>query len=297
MTRSKTQTQILSMPDAFRAKGGVREPVLVVVQGEEIGRRYLLNETRLVLGRDADRADLVVSDPSVSARHAVLGVDAEQERYGIADLGSRNGTFVNGRRVDDGVLRDGDKIFVGATVLKFTFHDSIEEQFHGELERLMHLDSLTGLYVRRWFDQEFPRVFEAAQRYARPLCVAMMDMDGLKQVNDRHGHQLGSHCISETGRLIKESLPGGAAAARFGGDEFVAWFSDARLDDVVDVAEGIRLRVEAFEFREGGVVVAPTLSVGVACLKPGVDGPEELLRLADDALYRAKKLGRNTVAC
>lgn len=296
MSRSKTQTQILSMPDAFRAKGGVRQPVLVVVQGEEIGRRYLLNEKRLVLGRDPERADLVVSDPSVSARHAVLGVDADEDRYGIADLGSRNGTFVNGRRVDDGVLRDGDKIFVGATVLKFTFHDSIEEQFHGELDRLMHLDSLTGLYVRRWFDQEYPRAFEEARRYAHPLCVAMMDMDGLKQVNDRHGHQLGSHCISETGRLIKACLPGGAVGARFGGDEFVAWFRDARLDDVMDVAETIRARVEAFEFRQDGVVVAPTLSVGVACLKPGVERPEELLRLADDALYRAKKLGRNRVA-
>lgn len=296
MSRSKTQTQILSMPAAFRAKGGVREPVLVVVQGEEIGRRYLLNESRLVLGRDADHADLVVADPSVSARHAVLGVDPEQDRYGIADLGSRNGTFVNGRRVEDGVLRDGDKIFVGATVLKFTFHDSIEERFHGELDRLMHLDSLTGLYVRRWFDQEYPRAFETARRYGRPLCVAMMDMDGLKQVNDRHGHQLGSHCIAETGRIIKSTLPGGAAAARFGGDEFVAWFGDARLDDVMDVAESIRMRVEAFEFRLEGVVVQPTLSVGVACLKPGVERPEELLRLADDALYRAKKLGRNKVA-
>ncbi len=296
MSRSNSQTQILSMPDAFRAKGGVREPVLVVVQGEEIGRRYLLNEKRLVLGRDDDSADLVVSDPSVSARHAVFGVDSDQESYGIADLGSRNGTFVNGRRVEDGVLRDGDKIFVGATVLKFTFHDSIEEQFHGELDRLMHLDSLTGLYVRRWFDQEYPRAFEAARRFARPLCVAMMDMDGLKQVNDRHGHQLGSYCISETGRLIKEALPGGAAGARFGGDEFVAWFSDARLDDVLDVAETIRMRIEEFEFRREDVVVAPTISIGVACLKPGVERPEELLRLADDALYRAKKLGRNKVA-
>jgi diguanylate cyclase (GGDEF)-like protein len=124
----------------------------------------------------------------------------------------------------------------------------------------------------------------------------MMDMDGLKQVNDRHGHQLGSHCIAETGRIIKAELPGGAAGARFGGDEFVAWFSDARLDDVLDVAEGIRQRVEEFEFRLEGVVVEPTISIGVACLKAGVERPEELLRLADDALYRAKKLGRNKVA-
>ncbi len=296
MSGSKTQTQILSMPDAFRGKGGRRQPVLVVVQGEEIGRRYLLNEARLVLGRDPVGAQLVVSDPSVSARHAALSVDLDEERYAIRDLGSRNGTFVNGVRVRSGALRDGDKVFVGATVLKFTFHDSIEDRFHGELDRLMHLDSLTGLYVRRWFDQEFPRVFEQALSRGRLLCVAMMDMDGLKAVNDRHGHQLGSHCISQAGRIIKQCLPAsGAAGARFGGDEFAAWFCDAAIEDVLDVAESIRRRVQAFEFREGEVVVEPTMSIGVAALSSDVSSPEELLRLADEALYRAKKNGRNTV--
>lgn len=296
MNGSKTQTQILSMPEAFRGKGGVRQPVLVVVQGEEIGRRYLLNESRLVLGRDAEHADLVVADPSVSARHAVIGVDLDGQRYGIVDLSSRNGTYVNGVRIENGGLRDGDKVFVGGTVLKFTFHDSIEEQFHGELDRLMHLDSLTGLYVRRWFDQEFPRAFERARKGGRPLCVAMMDMDGLKGVNDRFGHQLGSHCIAETGRIIKAGLPASAAGARFGGDEFAAWLTDAALGDALDVLEAIRARVQDFEFRQDGVVVEPTLSVGVAELTRDVVGPEELLRRADDALYRAKKQGRNTVA-
>jgi two-component system cell cycle response regulator len=294
---SKTQTQIMSMPDVFRGKGGRRQPVLVVVQGEEIGRRYLLNENRLVLGRDADQAELVLPDPSVSGRHAALSVDPEEERYAIRDLESRNGTFVNGVRVRNGPLRDGDKIFVGGTVLKFTFHDSIEDHFHGELDRLMNLDSLTGLYVRRWFDHEFPRAFDAARRTGRPLCVAMMDLDGLKAVNDSHGHQLGSHCISEAGRIIKQHLPAaGAAGARFGGDEFAAWFSDATLDDVWDVAETIRRRIEAFDFRQGDVVVEPTVSIGVAELSPDVLSAEELLRMADEALYRAKKKGRNTVS-
>jgi diguanylate cyclase (GGDEF)-like protein len=293
---SKTQTQILQMPDAFRSKGGRRQPVLVVVQGEEIGRRYLLNERRLILGREPERADLAIADPSVSGKHALVVVDPEGDRYGIIDLGSRNGTYVNGNPVQSGGMRDGDKIFVGATVLKFTFHDSIEEQFHGELDRLMHLDSLTGLYVRRWFDQEYPRAFTKARSARRRLCVAMMDMDGIKEVNDLHGHQLGSHCISEAGKIIKATLPLGAAGARFGGDEFVAWFTDGDLEDVLDVAESIRRKIDAFEFRKGGVVVAPTISIGVAALAPDVNGPEELLRLADDALYRAKKQGRNTVS-
>jgi diguanylate cyclase (GGDEF)-like protein len=292
----KTQTQALSMPDAFRGRGGRRQPVLVVVQGDEIGRRYLLNERRLIVGRDPERADLVLADPSVSGKHALVVVDPETDRYGIIDLGSRNGTYVNGSRVQSGGLRDGDKIFVGGTVLKFSFHDSIEEQFHGELDRLMHLDSLTGLYVRRWFDQEYPRIFARAKAAGRPLCVAMLDLDGLKGVNDEHGHQLGSHCIAEAGKIIKACLPDGAAGARFGGDEFVAWFADLGIDDVLAVVEKIRTRIEKFEFRRDDVVVRPTISIGVAELSPDSEGPEELLRSADDALYRAKKRGRNAVA-
>lgn len=296
MGATRSETEILEITDAGRGDGGRRRPVLVVVRGDEIGRRFLLNEPRLVLGRNPDQADLVLADPSVSGRHALLEVDPEGERYAIGDLGSRNGTWLNGARIERGPLREGDKIFVGSTVLKFSFHDSIEERFHGELDRLIHVDSLTGLYVRRWFDREYPRAFARARAGGSRLCVAMMDLDGLKAVNDRHGHQMGSYCISEAGRLIKACLPASAAAARFGGDEFVGWLADAELDDACDVAETIRRRIESFEFRRGEIVVAPTISIGVAALVPGVGSAEELLRLADDALYRAKKRGRNVVS-
>ncbi len=293
---TRTETQVLELGNSVQEKVGRRTPVLVVVQGPDIGRRFLLNERRLILGRDAERANLVISDPSISGKHALLQVDADNERYGLIDLGSRNGTFVNGKRAETAPLRDGDKIFLGGSVLKFTFHDPIEAQFHGEMDRLMHVDSLTGLYVRRWFDQEYPKAFEAAERAGTPLCVLMMDMDGLKSINDRHGHQLGSHCIAETGKLIKACIESNGSAARFGGDEFVAWLSPCDLEQALEVAEEIRVRVEGFEFRLGDVVVAPTLSVGAAPLEPGVGSPEALMRLADDALYRAKKAGRNVVS-
>ncbi len=296
MSRRKSQTQILQLPERYRSRGGSRRPVLVVVQGDELGRRYPLPDGRLILGRDPDGVDLAIPDPSVSARHAMLHVDAERERFGIVDLGSRNGTYLNGAPLSNGSLREGDKVFVGTTVLKFTFHDSIEEHFHGELDRLMHLDSLTGLYVRRWFDQEYPKAFARALAREQPISLAMMDLDGLKQINDEHGHQLGSHCIAEAGRIIKACLPDGAAGARFGGDEFVVWFADCGLEAAVQVAETIRVRIESFEFRLESVVVAPTISIGLAALAADARQPDELMREADAALYRAKQAGRNAVS-
>lgn len=291
-------TEILSeAPPEEAAPGEGRRPVLVVVQGEEIGRRYLLNERRLVIGREPGRADLTVPDPSVSAAHARLEVDPDTEAGGaVVDLGSRNGTWRNGEAVERAALVDGDKLRLGATVLKFTFHDAIEEGFHGELDRLVNRDELSGLFARRYFEREWPRAFARAREEGRSLSLAVLDMDGLKPVNDRYGHQAGSACIAEVGERIGRALPGEAKAARFGGDEFVVWLPEHDGEAGEDAAEAIRRAVARAPIEGPIWVVRPTVSIGVAELEPGVAGPQELLRLADEALYRAKKRGRNAVS-
>lgn len=296
MPDPKSQTVVLLAGEASERRSESRTPVLVVVQGEEIGRRYLLNESELTLGRDPERAQLAIRDPSVSGEHARLQVNAESERIALVDLGSRNGTFVNGCRVASTILREGDKIFVGETVFKFSFHDTIEAHYHSRLDELIHIDSLTGLYVRRWFDTEYPKEFERMRALGRPFSVMMMDMDGLKQINDQHGHQMGSHCIGEAGKIIRGALEPNGVGSRFGGDEFVASLRNCDLDAALEIGEEIRGAIERFEFRRGEVYVAPTISIGVAELAPGVNSAEELTRLADDALYRAKKAGRNSVS-
>ena len=226
----------------------------------------------------------------------MLQIEAETGRCGVIDLGSRNGTFVNGDQVDSISLEDGDKILLGETVLKLMFEDAIEEDYHSRLDELMNVDSLTGLYVRRWFDAEYPRAFARARSEDRKFCVLMIDMDGLKQINDQHGHQLGSWCIEETGKMLLAALGPDNIGARFGSDEFVAYLPSSGADEARRIAEQMRGSIEAFDFRKDGVVVAPTLSIGIAVLGRGVKSPEELLRVADDALYRAKRAGRNTVA-
>ncbi|UCE86805.1 MAG: FHA domain-containing protein, partial [Deltaproteobacteria bacterium] len=96
MAEEKGETQVLAIAQRLRSEAKRRTPVLVVVQGDEIGRRFLLKERHLILGRDVDCADLVLSDPSISGKHAMLQIDPAAGRFGVMDLGSRNGTFVNG---------------------------------------------------------------------------------------------------------------------------------------------------------------------------------------------------------
>jgi diguanylate cyclase (GGDEF)-like protein len=294
----KDETQIFDSPHLLQrqASDENRVPVLVVVQGEEIGRRYPLMGQRFILGRDPRRADITVADRGISGKHLMVQLDPRRSRYGVIDLASRNGTFVNGERIESAALRDGDKIFIGKTVLKFTLQDSIEKDYHSQLDELMHIDSLTGLYVRRWFDVEYPKAFAAAKEEGMPMCVLMMDMDGLKEVNDVHGHTMGSYCISETGKIILNHIDPNGVGARFGGDEYVAYLRNCDLDVGLEVAEQIREAVDAFTFCKDGIEVAPTISIGVMALADDIETAEELMQLADEALYRAKKAGRNSVA-
>jgi len=290
------QTLTLRNPTASQLKQADGRPVLIVVQGEEIGKRYALGEEGVVVGREPDSAQLVLDDRSVSARHARIEIDPRDGKYVILDLGSRNGTYVNGDAITAHSLQQGDKIYLGSTIFQFTYQDSIEERYHVELNRLIHEDSLSGLYQRRWMDIEYPKAFAQARASGERLCVLMMDMDGVKQVNDTQGHIMGSHCIAEVGQLIKDSLLKVAVGARFGGDEFMAFVVGVSLDEARALADEIRARVAECRFPSLPRDLAPTISIGVAELTPDLRSAEELMQLADDALYRAKKRGGNVVS-
>jgi diguanylate cyclase (GGDEF)-like protein len=280
--------------DSFEEKPALRTPVLIVLRGTDVGRRYLLNERALVIGRDPSRSAITVADGAVSGRHCRIDAALGIELYALTDLESRNGTRVNGERIDRTELKDGDRIFIGDTILKFTFQDTVEQDFHAELDTLMNVDTLTGLPVLRLFDRELRRIFRRLKE--QPLSILMMDMDGLKRINDQHGHQTGARCIAEVGKLIGKVLGTRGMASRFGGDEFVAFLPDCAIGEAEGIAETIRRNVENHAIRQGQATVSPTISVGVAQRTPDVHGPEELIRLADDALYRAKRGGRNAIS-
>jgi len=292
--KSQTAARIASpVDDAELAR---RSPGLVVVAGAEIGKRHPLPAPGLVIGRDPQVAGLVLVDPAVSARHCVVEADGETGGFRVADLESRNGTFVNGEKVTERSLGEGDKIFVGETVLRFSFQDAIEEKFHDRIDVLMNVDALTGLLVKRAFDLELARAFEAAKRVDAPLTLLMMDLDGLKSINDVRGHQMGSLCIAEVGKIILQEIDSLGRACRYGGDEFIAFLEAQGVDGATAVAERIRARVEGYEFVRDGVRVATTISIGMAELAAGLPTPDHLLQLADEALYRAKRAGRNRVS-
>jgi two-component system, cell cycle response regulator len=278
-------------------------PSLVFLTGELIAVPIPLERELVMLGR-ALEADVRINDTGVSRQHAKIVAERNEKEkvteYIINDLDSRNGIFVNGRRVRRQVLDNGDKITIGETILRFDLLDEIDREYQKQIHRLISHDDLTGLLSSRSFFSELRREAGRAKADKRPFCVLMMDGDNFKNVNDSYGHLTGSKTIEEIGFSIITSLRSGDVAARFGGDEFAAFLLDADLHQGVVAAERIRESVEQYPFsivRQGSKATHHiTMSIGVATFPEDSSDPIELVEMADSALYRAKHGGRNLVA-
>jgi two-component system cell cycle response regulator len=269
-------------------------PILTCMSGEQVGRRIMLADDRITLGRSPD-ATIMLQDTHVSRLHLTIQYDAASGGYRIQDLGSSNGTLLNETRITDAVLRDGDKIIIGSTMLRFSWADTLDLQFQNEIDHLMNIDALTGLVVKRRFDEELNRFVAVARKQGGSLAMMMMDMDGIKQINDTYGHAFGAYAISETGRIIKKLVGNKGLASRFGGDEFMSFIPNASLVMARCIGEEIRESVEIHSFVKDSITLKPTICIGISALKPG-DTLETLLKRADEALYQSKRKGRNLVS-
>lgn len=248
----------------------------------------------VILGRDPN-CSVPLHDFGVSRQHAVITPQTNGD-FVLQDLQSTNGTRVNGSPISDTrVLKNGEKIFVGDTVLRFALADEVDVDFHSEVATLVSTDPLTGLPSKRRFDQALEFSLQAAKHGGTSLALLMMDMDGVKSINDTHGHLFGAHVIGETGKLIARVVGNKGHACRFGGDEFSAFLPGLDLESAAKVCEKIRQAVEAAGMEKDGIQLKPTISIGVACYPNGGQEMLELVAVADKALYEAKDLGKNRV--
>ena len=288
-----TWTAIPRFPSA-----SVKHAYLLVLAGPQFGEMFPLATGRaLLLGR-RDDADVQIRDDGVSRRHATIRVDGGTAA--VVDLGSANGTYVNGRRVPEAQVEDGARIQIGGhTTLKFIWADELEALYQRKLAEGALQDALTGLYNRRHMDERLASELAASQRHARPLSLLMIDIDHFKRVNDDHGHVAGDEALKMVAFVLRGAVRKEDVIARFGGEEFVVIARETLLDGARALAERIRKAVEKSRFgwqeRELGV----TVSVGVTSAAPEQVVPgrtdRDLLAAADRALYAAKQQGRNRV--
>ena len=181
---------------------------------------FKLAKAETILGR-SDDVDLRLNDDGVSRHHAAVRI--EGDRAILTDLDSANGTFCNGARLSGPrVLGDGDKISMGgATILKFTYQDALDEQLARQLYESAVYDGLTGLYNRRAFDERLRAELAFANRHGKPLALVIADVDHFKRINDQHGHPFGDQVLREIARRLAATTRAEDVLARFGGEEFI----------------------------------------------------------------------------
>ena len=277
----------------------LREPraMLTVLSGLEAGRVVALDGDETILGCDPD-AQIWVSDPAVSWRHARV-VRGRDGAIFLDDLGSTNGTFVDGRRVEGRQrLEPGQSVQLGPSFrVRFALGDNYEESFLRALYDSSVRDGLTGAFNRRYFDQRLAAEITYAHRRQGSLAVMMIDVDHFKQFNDALGHRAGDELLCTLARELGRVLGTTGVLARWGGDEFAVMARSAAGEDSGRLAERLRAAARVASAGAPGTRLQSTISIGVAVLKElqSDEGPAELVVRADKRLYAAKLAGRDRV--
>ncbi len=210
----------------------------------------------------------------------------------MADLGSMNGTQVNGTDVRaDMQLRNGDLIRIGGAIFKYIAGGNVESLFHEEIYRLTIFDGLTGIANKRYFHDFLDREAARSLRYGSRLSLAMLDVDHFKRINDGHGHPAGDEVLQRLASTIARAVRREQLFARVGGEEFALVLPEISHAQAEEFCERIRGTIENEPFPFDCRI---TISIGLASMETR-HSREELIDAADRALYVAKQAGRNRV--
>lgn len=286
------KTRITKVQSVQAPTSGQACLVWVYPSDADIGRRYELDRTEMVLGRGTD-TDIVIDLDSVSRRHA--RIFRHQNAYFVEDLKSTNGTYVNDVPVAESRLADGDLVKVGNAIFKFLTGGNVESAYYEEIYQLTIIDGLTQAHNKRYFMEFIERELVRAGRTGRPLSLVMIDIDHFKIINDTHGHLTGDAILKDLCGRIRQSVRKDELLARYGGEEFAVVLPEASRPGAVEFAERIRHLVEAEPFHFEGDAIQVTISLGVSTTLGETISPNAFIKEADENLYRAKRGGRNRV--
>lgn len=275
--------------------GDDRRAYILFLSGALQGKLFCLEPGRTIIGR-GDDTDILVQEQRISRHHFQILV--EEGQAVVEDLGSTNGTFVNGEKVKRKPLASGDKIQISSsTVIKFAYGDKGERMFHDEFYQMANFDAVTNIYNKRFFLERIKEEFSHAKRRQNPLSLLMIDIDFFKKVNDAHGHLAGDFILAQVAGAIKSMVRGEDILARYGGEEFSVILRGIDAKGALVLAERIRKRIEDLNPFFEAKRIPVTISLGVSTLLG--DAPanaEALIAAADERLYHSKESGRNRVS-
>lgn len=276
-----------------------KNPALMILRGKNIGKFYDLQGDELVAGRSQD-CDIWIEDNTISRKHFKIKTVRKDgvAEYFIQDLNSTNGTFVNSSRTEYQKLNPGDKIQISKdTIIQFDLFDSEQRLSTDRLYQMGTKDPVTESFNKSYFLQRISDEFSFAQRQNIPLTILMFDIDFFKMINDTYGHLAGDKVLQNISQTVQGMIRNEDIFCRYGGEEFVIIMRNTPCQAAVNLAERIRLKVEAVRVGYEGKEIKCTISIGVSTLqnKNFRDYPA-LIAEADRFLYQSKGNGRNRVS-
>lgn len=272
-----------------------RHPCLQVLDGNYAGQVVRLSQKQRVrLGR-APECECRLDDPAISWEHAEL--TRREDQVWLSDLGSTNGTFLEGQPCGEHLLHPGEIFCLGQAIhIRYGLYTERELQLASHLYHNATRDGLTGLLNRSSFFQHLEQEMAMFKRTGCSFAILLLDLDHFKSVNDLYGHPAGDELLRRVAQVLRTDLRVEDLAGRYGGEEFCVLLRSLQLERASEVAERLRRAVCEIDYfiEKAGANYRPSVSIGVTCPRTAEELPE-LIDRADEALYAAKQHGRNQV--
>ncbi|HLE11538.1 MAG: hypothetical protein A2504_05735 [Bdellovibrionales bacterium RIFOXYD12_FULL_39_22] len=287
-------TDIKAALTAADSEASKKPAALLVVGGELNGTIFDLIEKEVTVGRSAENM-IALDFPGISRLHFKL-LQKEKE-YLLEDAGSRNGTYLNNKKVDAITkLVRGDIIKIGSMALKYLPHGDPERLTYDKLNLEANTDKWTKCYNKAYFNRACEMEVKKSKVTGIPLSIIMFDLDHFKKLNDTYGHDAGDYVLQHLSQILrKHGVRDTDVLSRYGGEEFVLLLPKTNLKQAFEIAERLRKVIETEQFTYDNKVLPVTASLGVADYRQGVLSGVDLFKRADKALYLSKSNGRNQV--
>jgi diguanylate cyclase (GGDEF)-like protein len=263
-------------------------PSLTVISGGT-GKRVctLPPGQATVIGRGTD-ADLRLEDCRVSREHAKITIDSKGTPV-LEDLGSANGTFVNGSRIQRQELKEGDQLQFGSgAIMKFSYQNAAEQGVQQELVDLAIKDGLTEIYTEQYLLDRIGTEYAYARRHKSDLALLMFEADDLKKVRAAHGTSACEFVLKELASLVRQALRTEDVFARYGETAFVVLARGITDAGALVVAQRLRRAIKSHKFAFEKIRIPVTISVGMATGSDQAKKPAKLIQIAEKYLRRAQ---------
>ncbi|MBI2377949.1 MAG: diguanylate cyclase [Deltaproteobacteria bacterium] len=269
-----------------------RTGAFIVMSGRSLGKSFTLDAEETLIGR-APECVIQLDDDGVSRRHAK--VVKTEDKWVLMDVGSTNGCYHNGERIQVVTLYDGAKVQIGMnTLLRFELQDPMDRRFQQSLYESKTRDALTEAYNKGFFAEAIEKEIAFALRHKQTLSLIMFDIDFFKKVNDTYGHIAGDHVLKSVARSVHGVIRKEDIFARYGGEEFALLLRNTEPEKAFILAERVRRTIEQLEIVHAGRRIPVTVSLGLSStLGEDRNTSRELIGAADELLYQAKGRGRN----